>query len=447
MTSTNLKIIDCSQYLIIILSLIIFIIAIRVGYEYYQKNTRESSDIIIGVDLGSSFSGYSILTDRILDFESHDKNQIFYSEVILDKETKGGRKIGKQAHYSRLNLTVIDLYFSHFKKILDKNNEHENTFIESNIPKGEKVKLDFVIMGFLEVLIKQVRNDLELLNLDLKDAKWIIAAPALWNDKGKKYLKNLGNKVQMHNIDIILEPEAASLAIFHDKNIIKYIITGTKYLIIDARGYTVDFSLNKIIENNDIEQLAQPKSFRLGSNYINEKIIEIIKEVYGEENIKNFTRTNCIEWENILENIENIKNNLHLVEAENIKLDINLNKSICYTETKSYFGRTYKTEKDDCYKKYNNINITYNDKAINIPIKLIKDIITHISFDIVSKINKYVVNQSFNLVVLTGGFSNSLILKENIRKKLYWKRCYIQSFKSSSRNCNERSSNLWNYTK
>ena len=263
----------------------------------------------------------------------------------------------------------------------------------------------------------------------MSEAKWIIAAPSLWNDAGKKYLKKLANDTQMYNTEILLEPEAVSLAIFHDKYINKKDITqGTKYLIVDAGGYTVDVSLNEILKNNDIKQLAQPMSFRLGSNFINEKIIEIIKEVYGQENLMNYTKSNPAEWEKNLEVIEKSKIDINSIGGNYIKLNILFDKIICFEE-KKFLGIKKKVIKDICYKNYNGTNIEYNNEEISIPKKLIIDIISDLSSKIISKINKYLATRNLNLLVLTGGFSNCLILREKIKKNFLGKNIKIQILK------------------
>ena len=427
------SILDYNNYNNRIFSILILIFAIIIYFVFqnFPKKKKEQSFLIIGIDFGSSFSGYSILANRDFDFEDHDYNKIYYSEIILDKESKIGKKIRKGNDKSILKIDENELYFSHFKKFLDKNNDFEKTFIESNIPKGEKVILDNVIKGFLNILVNSITEDLERLNLNLEKAKWIISAPCFWNDIGKNYLKKLAKNIRLFNTEILLEPEAVSLAIFYDKYINKkYITQGTKYLIVDAGGYTVDCSLNEILENNNIKQLAQPKSFRLGSNFINEKIIEIIKEVYGEENINNFTKINSTEWGKILNIIEEQKKNANSMESENIKLNIELDKLICYKEEKGYYGKINFIKQDLCYTIKNGANITYSNEVMFIPKKLIIDIITDLSSKIVSKINLYMSGINFNLLFLTGGFSNNQILREKIKKNFREKDITIQFLKA-----------------
>ena len=89
-------------------------------------------------------------------------------------------------------------------------------------------------------------------------------------------MEKAAKKVGMINLEVVLEPEAASLAIFNEDNPIikKYIQPGKKFLIVDAGGYTIDFSANKILENNDLEQLMIPISIVNGSSIINDEIFQ-----------------------------------------------------------------------------------------------------------------------------------------------------------------------------
>jgi len=73
-------------------------------------------------------------------------------------------------------------------------------------------------------------------------------------------------------------------------------------------GYTVDFSGFKILDdNNNLEQLIVPESMELGSNIINEKIIDIIKFIYGEREIETLKNNHYYKWKRMLFDIEEKK--------------------------------------------------------------------------------------------------------------------------------------------
>ena len=116
-----------------------------------------------------------------------------------------------------------------------------------------------------------------------------------------------------------------TLAIIYDENIKQKIKINNTFLLIDAGGYTVDFSVNKIIDKKyNLEQLTIPKSLPLGSSHINDKIIEIIEYVYTKEVIDNKKKEKYENWEDMLDDIEETKINLYDLKAPNFKIKIRL---------------------------------------------------------------------------------------------------------------------------
>ena len=64
-------------------------------------------------------------------------------------------------------------------------------------------------------------------------------------------MRELAIKAEMNDVEIALEPEVASLAIFHDKNIDKDLFKPQNtFLIVDMGGLTVDFTAMKILDEN-----------------------------------------------------------------------------------------------------------------------------------------------------------------------------------------------------
>ena len=228
--------------------------------------------------------------------------------------------------------------------------------IESNIPKNKTVKLENVIKEYLELLREHIQEEKRMKDINIKNIKWIITVPPLWDEKGKKFMEEMAIKAGMINAEIALEPEAASLAIFHDKNIKKkYISKGVSFLIVDAGGYTVDISANKIIDNyNNLEQLLMPISFRYGSNIINEKIIDIMEKVYTKDKIENLIKKDYQSWGRTLDEIESKKKQIDFNFAEDFKLDFPYIDAKC----SGYFSKT-----DECLGNYNEtLKIKYTSK-------------------------------------------------------------------------------------
>ena len=399
---------SCNISWLLVISMLVNLIAI-LFYGFTRFSENKKTKLIIGIDFGSTFSGFSIIYNSDINFDDSNTNQIFSSELIMDKETEIGLRIGSKAHYFPKNRIVPEnkLYFSKFKKHLDPKNN--NNFAESNIPEGEKVDLENVIKGYLVLLREEIQsNNNKIKEMNINDIKWILSVPPLWDDKGKNFMKRVAIKAGMINSEIALEPEVASLSIFHDKNIKKkFLQKGKTFLIVDAGGYTVDISANKIIDNNNnLEQLLKPTSDTFGSNLINEKIIEILGVVYGKEKIEDIKNKEYDSWEKTLDEIEEKKKQINDNTAENIRINIQFSKM----KSCGYMS-------DNCDIIYNGTKIYYSSKYVDIPPQIIIDIISQLAFNIVNLINKSFskTNENIDLIVLTGGFSNCKIFEKKIR--------------------------------
>ena len=399
---------SCNISWLLVISMLVNLIAI-LFYGFTRFSENKKTKLIIGIDFGSTFSGFSIIYNSDINFDDSNTNQIFSSELIMDKETEIGLRIGSKAHYFPKNRIVPEnkLYFSKFKKNLDPKNN--NNFAESNIPEGEKVDLENVIKGYLVLLREEIQsNNNKIKEMNINDIKWILAVPPLWDDKGKNFMKRVAIKAGMINTEIALEPEVASLSIFHDKNIKKkFLQKGKTFLIVDAGGYTVDISANKIIDNNNnLEQLLKPTSDTFGSNLINEKIVEILGVVYGKEKIEDIKNKEYDSWEKTLDEIEEKKKQINDNTAEYIRINIKFSKM----KSCGYMS-------DNCDIMYNGTKIYYSSKYVDIPPQIIIDIISQLAFNIVNLINKSFskTNENIDLIVLTGGFSNCKIFEKKIR--------------------------------
>ena len=105
----------------------------------------------------------------------------------------------------------------------------------------------------------------------------------------KKIIKDAALKAGMINLEVILKQEAISLSLFNEDNIILKNKTknNINFLLVNIEENIVEFSANRILDDNNLEQLMFPISILNGSSIINNKIFDILKKFIGEEKIKN----------------------------------------------------------------------------------------------------------------------------------------------------------------
>ena len=379
-----------------------------------NNNLSSEYNIIVGIDFGSTKSGYYII------FNAFNNQEIIYnkisSQIILRKINNACLYIGDKAlNYLKENKYDSNiLYFDTFKKYLNPNNY--NNLIKSNY-RGDEIELNIIIQEYMSKMKEEIENKIKERNKEynIDEIKWIISISPLLNIKQKIIMENIVKKIGISNLDIILEPKAETLYIFKEENkLLKNFIKNDKtFLIVDIGGYTIDFSANKISEKNNLEQIMIPFSLANGSFLINQKIFDIFTKFVGERKIK---EKNYLIIKEIMDHIEKKKIEIDLNDTGNLYLNIKSFRIFC----KSIFGsikNIFVDTPDICKKNIDGMNLTYDNNALIIPNKYILDIINQYITNIFSSM-EYILSKLINidLIIFTGGFINNKIFKERINE-------------------------------
>ena len=402
--------------IIIIIFLISFIIKI-----YFQKETNEHIKYkiyneklkkpIIGIDFGSSFSKFSILLRR--SGKEIEDNYFFTSEIVLKRKTEEVEEIGKDSIYIFERNMKDFIYFQNIKINLDpkngKTNPEKNEIIYSNFPKKYSIQLQTVIKEYLKkisnIALKTLNNKSTLNNFSKDDIKWVVTVPAIWNEYGKQLMRECARNAGMKDISISLEPEAASLAMFDDPQIDDNLKKKDKiFMLVDAGGYTVDVTLNQIVdEDGNLRQLSPPSGGSFGSMNVNMEIFKLFEEIFGKEKMETFQKNQFDKWIMLRNEIEEKKIAACVYNSDN-----------SYFRFENIFKDLY-SYRYNLDSKYGTIQCDNN--YIYIPNSIIKQIIfnqvdkiiNHIQI-LFNKFNKIKIDQ----IIITGGFSNCNILKYKI---------------------------------
>ena len=387
-----------------------------------NKYYKEINKTVVGIDFGSSKSGFAfiifennnkILIDEITK-EIEFKDYIEKSCIIMkdNKMFEYGNKANK-----RMNKPISKeyIYFDRIKTNLDPKKlekDSSNIKIKSSFPDNVEMPLKLIIQEYL----KGITDDcLEIINkkghnFTKKDINWVVTVPAIWNEYGKELMKECAIQAGMENIKIALEPEAASLLLFDDTSIDKkYKEKGKIFMLVDAGGYTIDITLNEIVdEQGNLKQLSPPSGNSFGSMKINKDILNLIQQVISEKSLKDIKKDSFDVYNNLLNQIEEIKIDANDDDSDNKDFIINLNSNSC-----GWFSSS------KCIKRTDFGEITYDNNNIYIPKQVIKNLILkRISpiIDHIKEIYKTFNDINIDLLAIAGGFSNSNILKKEIRK-------------------------------
>ena len=389
-----------------------------------NKYYKEINNTVVGIDFGSSKSGFAfiiveknnmILIDEItkeIEFKDYiEKSCIIIKDNKLYKYGNGANQLMSK------NIKKEYIYFDRIKTKLDPKKLEKNPLnikIKSSFPENVEMPLKLVIKEYL----KGISDDcLETINrkghnFRKKDINWVVTVPAIWNEYGKEFMKECAIEAGMENIKIALEPEAASLLLFDDTSINKeYKKKGKIFMLVDAGGYTIDITLNEIMdEQGNLKQLSPPSGNSLGSMNINNDILNLIKQAISEKTLENIKKGTFQIYNNLLNQIESLKIDANNDDSEISDTDfiINLNSNAC-----GWFSSSICTKKTEFGEiKYDN-NQIYIPKQVmkNLILKRISPIMTHIK-EIYTTFNDI----NIDMLALTGGFSNSDILRNEIKK-------------------------------
>ena len=386
-----------------------------ININNYNKddNNRKNENLIIGIKFGNINSWYSYnfgknISNIIL------KNQLS-SELELNKYNKKGSKYSHKASVSLMNYKSDELekiiFIRGFKTLLyenyngteEKELDNDNIIFYQYNNDNNEDKLN-IIKEYFQFLKNEIIAEIAKKN-QKNFIKWILAIPQNINQFEKQLIKNITTDLEMYNLGLIYESEAASLAMYYDKLIPESAKQKNQiFMLIDAGGYSIDITLYKIIDTNGgLKQLTQTQSLKLGILDISNKIINILKEIFGKDTINKIKKNEPGQWIKILNDIKKI------IEYSN-----NINGIDIY-KMDNYFG------KNDGNFTFKNKTIKVNNININFPLSLSAQIIYDNMNLINEKINDIIkyINQekkiSIDNIIITGGLSRNRIFKEKIK--------------------------------
>ena len=375
---------------------------------------------IISIDFGSSYSGFAIAYGEN-SIESKMENIQPTTIVILKNSLQGYRYGNEAENFMNEQRSDNYIYLDRIKTKLDpkfKNDTQSKIYINSKFPSNYKINLRIIIKEYLRLFSDDALkyyNRKGNTEYSKDNIKWIVTVPAIWNEYGKQFMKNCAKKAGMNKVVIALEPEAASLTMFKDDNVDqKYKEKGKVFMLIDAGGYTLDITINEIVDGEgNLKQLSPPSGGAYGSMNINDHIIKLVEETFTKEKIDDLIDNRFDLWKVTLDSIEKKKKELRDdgSDADYYKIDIRL-ENICEP---GYFRWIFGNNR--CSKEISYGKIEYDNKYLYIPRDIMKQILVKNVDKIINHIQKLV--QEFpkiDLFVLTGGFAKCVLLKEEIKK-------------------------------
>ena len=237
------------------------------------------------------------------------RNELNIFRVYIDKDVDG-KKVNIKPHLSAMNGKQMKseiVFIAAFKCIMELGLENLHNELDQNDDINTKIKVN-----------------------GIKDIQWIVTVPAIWNDTSKDkmlvWMKKAGlidPNIKDHCI-LKYEPDCASLSLqyellkkrnnIHDNNLlfdddnkdnINY-LEGSKYIIIDAGGGTVDVACHQFMNNYSAKELFHPSGGAWGDMYIDKAFVNILQDLLGCDILNNIKNKGNAYFD-LLQNFKQIK--------------------------------------------------------------------------------------------------------------------------------------------
>ncbi|EKE41794.1 heat shock protein70, hsp70A2, putative [Entamoeba nuttalli P19] len=243
----------------------------------------QNSDVIIGIDLGTTFSAVGIYRDSGVEIIANDQgNRITPSVVAFtDHEILVGEAARNQITENPKN-TIFEIKRLIGRTYDDKEvqrdlhifpfniiNQDNKPFIKVTLKGEEKIYSPEEISAM--IIHKMAKTASDYLGKEVKKA--VITVPAYFNDAQRQATKDAGTIAGLEVLRIVNEPTAASMAFGLNS------FKGEKQILVfDLGGGTFDVSLLNI-ENNVFEVIATSGDTHLGGSDFDQRIALFLVEI------------------------------------------------------------------------------------------------------------------------------------------------------------------------
>ncbi|XP_071129000.1 heat shock 70 kDa protein 12A-like [Mytilus edulis] len=407
----------------------------------------ETKILVVAIDFGSSGAGYAFsfayqYKNNPLDISTSVWNngngplQAKIPAVLLFDPDKKFHSFGFEAE-------------DKYEELLNTNKSDQWYFLKgfkmqlySAVNAGEDIRVDFELLdvggkrisakavfsaaiGFLKDHFIQQMHWRKLGTVE-DDIFWVVSVPSIWNDSAKQFMRESAEKVGIQGDKFIMvyEPEAASIYArllpvdkFVGNNgavILKAFDPGRKFIVVDAGGGTVDISAQQVLENGELKIIHRECGGPWGGECINKQFVNMLKELFGKEVMKQFKNKHGDDVLQLLRDFEVKKKMFREEDEESLTIRMPLSLIELFLDIKqsdvptaiasSRFDETVRLKRDKLSIAGSLVEAFFSE-TIQMIIDEVLSILKHERCSDVSAI------------MMAGGFSEADILQHAIKKQ------------------------------
>lgn len=411
----------------------------------FRLNKHGVKLLVAAIDFGTTYSGYAFslieekekISSNSWCAGSRSLMSLKTPTTLLLKPDKTFHAFGYEAEDAYSQLADDEehtgyYYFRRFKMMLF-GQSHLKRDIMLKTDQGLELEAITVFSLSINYLKDHLLATLEKRGTGVvnKDIQWVLTVPAIWNDTAKQFMREAAEKagINRDNLMIALEPEAASLYCM-TLNIDSLGTTqaqkgpvspglpiGTKYMVVDVGGGTVDITVHELVKAKTLKELNWASGGAWGGTQVDAAFINLIKKIIGNDVYDKFEKECTADLVDLQREFETKKRNIKLdatYAKDTFKVPVSL--------TELYEKMKNEKIKDALSKKADlkDLVIWSSDK-LRIDTKLVRswfDESCNTTVKHIQNLLKEKASEGTSTILLVGGFAESALLQESIRKSL-----------------------------
>ncbi|XP_061164938.1 heat shock 70 kDa protein 12A-like [Saccostrea echinata] len=262
----------------------------------------EKSNYVVAIDFGTTYSGFAIAKNYPgaqiecnrwpIISEGRDWHKtptcILFNEK-LEFDSFGYKSEDKYADLQSRDEHENWYFFKCFKMKLKKEEEkllkERNQWELNDHTDTKKVNAIIVFKGAIEYMKNQAlssirENDRES-DINESTISWMLTVPAIWSDVAKNFMRKAAEEagIPRKKLTLVYEPEMAAVWFVNENKM--EVPTGTKFILVDLGGGTIDITVQEVLQNNKIRQLIPAMGVACGGTTLDECLTHTIEKKFA----------------------------------------------------------------------------------------------------------------------------------------------------------------------
>ncbi|XP_068081163.1 heat shock 70 kDa protein 12A isoform X2 [Anabrus simplex] len=427
--------------------------------------------VVVAIDFGTTYSGYAFCFTRDPELNIHMmrkweggdpglNNQKTPTTLLLTPEQEF-HSFGFAARDFFHDLDIQEakkwLYFDKFKMALHHDQDmNRNTKVRA--ANGHALPAFTVFAHALRHLKSQALQELsDQAGTDLSpdDIRWVITVPAIWRQPAKQFIREAAYQAGVCNPDhpegllIALEPEAASICcrklrlnqLIPERSseqgrrtpstpgstsslpmldaaasglVFEEAKEGTRYMVVDCGGGTVDITVHELSENKGtLRELHKATGGPWGSMGVDEEFEHLLGDIFGDDFLNQFKLKRPAAYVELMVSFEARKRST----SPHRDSPLNIFPPFAFID----FYRKFKgKEIEQAVRKYGRKDITWSSQGT---LRLQPNVMRELFKPTLGKIIQYIRDvldsprvHGIQFLFLVGGFAESQLLQNEVRQ-------------------------------